>query len=46
MRKLINYNKRSGTADLRTPLGVEIVKQLTKSADIVISNYRKGTLEK
>lgn len=46
MYKLINRNKRSVTADLRTPLGVEIVKRLVKDADIVIENYRKGTLEK
>lgn len=46
MYKFINRNKRSVTADLRTPLGVEIVKRLIKDADIVIENYRKGTLEK
>jgi crotonobetainyl-CoA:carnitine CoA-transferase CaiB-like acyl-CoA transferase len=46
MYKLINRNKRSVTADLRTPLGVEIVKRLIKDADIVVENYRKGTLEK
>jgi crotonobetainyl-CoA:carnitine CoA-transferase CaiB-like acyl-CoA transferase len=46
MYKLVNRNKRSVTADLRTPLGVEIVKRLVKDADIVVENYRKGTLEK
>jgi crotonobetainyl-CoA:carnitine CoA-transferase CaiB-like acyl-CoA transferase len=46
MYKLINRNKRSVTADLRTPLGAEIVKRLVKDADIIIENYRKGTLEK
>lgn len=46
MYKLINRNKKSVTADLRTPLGVEIVKRLIEDADIVIENYRKGTLEK
>ncbi|MDE0992131.1 MAG: CoA transferase [Rhodospirillales bacterium] len=46
MYKLINRNKRSVTADLRTPLGVEIVKRLVKDADIIIENYRTGTLEK
>jgi crotonobetainyl-CoA:carnitine CoA-transferase CaiB-like acyl-CoA transferase len=46
MYKLVNRNKRSVTADLRTPLGVEIVKALVKDADIIIENYRKGTLEK
>ena len=46
MYKLINRNKRSVTGDLRTKFGVEIVKRLVKDADIIIENYRKGTLEK
>jgi crotonobetainyl-CoA:carnitine CoA-transferase CaiB-like acyl-CoA transferase len=46
MYKLINRNKKSVTADLRTPIGVEIVKRLVEDADIVIENYRKGTLER
>lgn len=46
MYKLINRNKKSITADLRSPTGVEIVKRLVKDADIVIENFRKGTLEK
>ena len=46
MYKMVNRNKHSVTADLRTPLGVEIVKRLISDADIVIENYRKGTLER
>ena len=46
MYKLINRNKKSITGDLRTPIGVEIVKRLVKDADILIENYRKGTLER
>ena len=46
MYKLVNRNKQSVTADLRTPLGVEIVKRLVADADIVVENYRKGTLER
>ena len=46
MYKFINRNKKSVTADLRTPTGVEIVKRLVEDADIIIENYRKGTLEK
>ena len=46
MYKLVNRNKHSVTADLRTPLGVEIVKRLVRDADIVVENYRKGTLER
>lgn len=44
--KVINRNKRSVTADLHTPLGVEIVKRLVRDADIVVENYRPGTIEK
>jgi crotonobetainyl-CoA:carnitine CoA-transferase CaiB-like acyl-CoA transferase len=44
--KVVNRNKKSVTADLRTPIGVEIVKRLVKTADVVIENYRPGTLEK
>jgi len=46
MYKMVNRNKQSVTADLRTPLGVEIVKRLVKDADIIVENYRTGTLEK
>jgi len=46
MYKLINRNKRSVTGNLRTKFGVKIVKRLVKDADIIIENYRKGTLEK
>jgi crotonobetainyl-CoA:carnitine CoA-transferase CaiB-like acyl-CoA transferase len=44
--KVINRNKKSVTADLRTPLGVEILKRLVKTADIVVENFRPGTLER
>jgi len=44
--KVLNRNKRSVTADLRTPMGVEIVKRLAGSADVIIENFRPGTLER
>jgi crotonobetainyl-CoA:carnitine CoA-transferase CaiB-like acyl-CoA transferase len=44
--KVVNRGKYSVTADLHTPLGVEIVKRLIKDADIVLENFRTGTLEK
>jgi crotonobetainyl-CoA:carnitine CoA-transferase CaiB-like acyl-CoA transferase len=44
--KVINRNKKSVTADLRTPLGVEIVKRLARTADVAIENFRPGTLER
>ncbi|MHB1124506.1 MAG: CaiB/BaiF CoA transferase family protein [Ramlibacter sp.] len=44
--KAINRGKKSVTADLRTPFGVEVVKRLVAKADILVENYRTGTLEK
>ena len=44
--KVLNRNKRSVTADLRTPLGAEILKRLVRTADILVENFRPGTLER
>ncbi len=44
--KMLNRNKRAITADLHTPLGVEIVRRLAARADAMIENFRPGTLEK
>lgn len=44
--KVINRNKRSVCADLRTPLGQEILRRLVKDADLLVENYRPGTMEK
>jgi crotonobetainyl-CoA:carnitine CoA-transferase CaiB-like acyl-CoA transferase len=44
--KAVNRGKKSVTADLRTPFGVDVVKRLAASADILVENYRTGTLEK
>ena len=44
--KAVNRGKKSVTADLRTPFGVEVVKRLVAGADILVENYRTGTLEK
>jgi crotonobetainyl-CoA:carnitine CoA-transferase CaiB-like acyl-CoA transferase len=43
--KMLNRNKRSVTADLGTEVGVEIVRRLVARADVVIENFRPGTLE-
>ena len=44
--KVLNRGKKSITLDLRTPLGVEAVKKLVADVDVVVENYRTGTLEK
>jgi formyl-CoA transferase len=39
-------NKKSVTANLKHPDGVEMVRRLVKTADIVVENFRPGVLEK
>ena len=39
-------NKKSVTVDLRSTAGQEIARRLAREADIVIENFRPGTLEK
>ena len=39
-------NKKSVTANLKHPAGVEMVRRLVKTADIVVENFRPGVLEK
>ena len=41
----VNRGKKSVTCDLRTPDGKEIFKALAKTADVVISNFKAGTME-
>ena len=42
---LFNRNKRAMTLDLKTPEGVEVVKSLARGSDVVIENFRTGTME-
>ena len=41
-----NRNKRGITLDLRKPKGQEIFKRLVALSDVVIENFRPGTLER
>ncbi|MFN0302804.1 MAG: CaiB/BaiF CoA transferase family protein [Burkholderiales bacterium] len=41
-----NRNKRSITLDLAKPAGREILMALAKKADVVIDNFKTGTMEK
>lgn len=41
-----NRNKKSLTVDLRLPEGQEVVRRIARDADVVIENFRPGTLEK
>jgi len=41
-----NRNKRSISINLRSPEGQEVVRKLAQSADVMVENFRPGTLEK
>ena len=42
----LNRNKRSLTLNLKTEKGKQILKDLVKKADILVENYRPGTMKK
>ncbi|WP_232668408.1 CaiB/BaiF CoA transferase family protein [Pseudonocardia sp. TRM90224] len=42
----INRNKRSVSVDTRTPEGVAVVHRLIRDADVVVSNFRSGVMER
>lgn len=44
--KSISRNKRCVTLNLGKPEGAEIFKELVKTADVVVENYRPGTFER
>ncbi len=44
--KTISRNKKSITLDLSTPQGQELFKRLVRDCDVLIENFRPGTLER
>ncbi|HKT76599.1 MAG TPA: CoA transferase [Sphingobium sp.] len=42
----VNRNKRSITVDIRQPEGQKIIKDLARGSDIVVENFKVGTLKK
>ena len=43
---MLNSNKRSVVLDLKTDAGRQALLDLVETADVLIENYRKGTMEK
>src|SRR5687768_197261 len=43
---IIGRQKKSVTLDLRTPDGQDLLRQLLSTADVLVENFRPGTLEK
>lgn len=41
-----NRNKKGITVNLKTEEGIRIVKQLVEEADVIVENFRTGTMEK
>ncbi|HEY8294199.1 MAG TPA: CoA transferase, partial [Micrococcaceae bacterium] len=39
----VNRNKRSLAVDLKSPAGLDAVRQLARRADVVVENFRPGT---
>lgn len=44
--KVINRNKKGITVNLRTPEGSDIIKRLVVDCDVLIENFRPGTIER
>lgn len=43
---VFNANKKSITCNLKTPEGIDIVKQLVKKADVFIENFAPGAIQR
>jgi crotonobetainyl-CoA:carnitine CoA-transferase CaiB-like acyl-CoA transferase len=43
---IYNANKKSVTLNLKTPRGIELVKEMAKHADVFVENLAPGTIER
>jgi len=43
---MMNRNKRGVTLDFRNPRGIELLKSLVREADVLVENFRAGTMER
>ena len=43
---MLNRNKRGIAVDIKRPEGLTLVRRLIRGADVVIENYRTGTLDR
>lgn len=41
-----NRNKKSITVNLKSPEGIELIKKLVTQCDVLVENFRTGTMEK
>lgn len=44
--KVVSRNKKSATLNLKDPRGQELLKRLVERADVLVENFRPGTLER
>ncbi len=44
--KVTNRNKKCATLDLRTEKGAEIIKKMVPQFDVLVENFRPGTIER
>jgi crotonobetainyl-CoA:carnitine CoA-transferase CaiB-like acyl-CoA transferase len=42
----VNRNKKSVAVDLKTPEGASLVRDLIREADVLVENFRPGTLDR
>ncbi|MGK6311029.1 CaiB/BaiF CoA transferase family protein [Variovorax sp. DT-64] len=43
---IVNRNKKSLAIDLRSPAGLQVLRELIARADVLVENFRPGTMEK